>query len=177
MLEQQETLTITEANWNDYDAILNVLKVVDDEFVPRLTEGENLRVKITRILNDRRRNWIKAVAGENVVGVVAVIYDYKRPRLGLIETLAVLPRYRRLGVGRQLVQFAMSKLFRNNMEASLITTWETNVAAVRMYKDLGFNMVMRKKVDSSYFKLFFLFSFDHSKRFRKGFWRLAGYPC
>jgi len=177
MLEQQGTLTITEANWNDYDAILSVLKVVDDEFVPRLTEGENLRVKITRILNDRRRNWIKAVVGKNVVGVVAVIYDYKRPRLGLIETLAVLPQYRRLGVGRQLVQFAMAKLFQNNMEASLITTWETNVAAIRMYRDLGFNMVMRKKVDGSYFKLFFLLSFDHSKRFRKGFWRLGGSLC
>ncbi|HYA32404.1 MAG TPA: GNAT family N-acetyltransferase [Candidatus Bathyarchaeia archaeon] len=175
LLEPLEKLTIVEATWNDFDAILRVLNAVDHEFVPPLSEGENLRVKVSRILNDRRRSWIKAVdGGGKIVGVVAVIDNYRRPRLGLIETLAVLPEFRRRGIGKKLVQYAMSKLFQNGMEASLITTWETNVAALTMYEELGFKMIMRKKVDSSYFKLFFTRSFEQPAPSSSGlsrFWR------
>jgi ribosomal protein S18 acetylase RimI-like enzyme len=171
LLEPLETLTISEATWNDFDAILRVLSIVDHEFVPPLTEGENLRVKVSRILNDRRRSWIKAVDGGKIVGVVAVIYHYRRPQLGLIETLAVLPEFRRLGIGKKLVQYAMSKLFQNGMEATLITTWETNVAALTMYHELGFKMILRKKVDGSYFKLFFTRSFEERAPSRNSFSR------
>jgi ribosomal protein S18 acetylase RimI-like enzyme len=171
LLETLETFTICEANWNDFDDILNLLNTVNLEFVPPLSEGENLRVKITRILNDKRRGWIKAVDGEKIVGVVAVIYHYRRPQLGLIETLAVLPESRRLGIGKKLVQFAMSKLFQNGMEASLITTWETNEAALAMYEQLGFKMIMRKKLEGSYFKLFFMHSFEEPIRSQSSFSR------
>jgi len=171
LLEPLETLTIREASWNDFNDILALLNVVNNEFVPPLTEGENLRVKITRILNDRRRGWIKAVDGERVVGVVAIIYHYRRPKLGLIETLAVLPEYRRFGIGMKLVQFAMSKLFQNGMDASLITTWETNGAALAMYEKLGFKMITRKKIDGSYFKLFFMHSFEERARLPSTFSR------
>jgi ribosomal protein S18 acetylase RimI-like enzyme len=160
LLEPLEPLTISEANWNDFDAILRMLSTVDHEFVPALSDGENLRMKVSRIFNDRRRGWIKAVEGGRIVGVVAVIYHYRRPQLGLIETLAVLPDFRRLGIGRKLVQYAMSKLFQNGMDAALITTWETNVVALTMYQELGFKMITRKKVDNSYFKLFFTRSFE-----------------
>jgi ribosomal protein S18 acetylase RimI-like enzyme len=168
LLEPLETLTISEATWNDFDAILGVLSSVDHEFVPPLTEGENLRVKVARILNDRRRGWIKAVDGGSIVGVV---YHYRRPQLGLIETLAVLPEFRRLGIGKKLVQYAMSKLFQNGMEATLITTWETNVVALTMYQELGFKMILRKKVDGAYFKLFFTRSFEKRAPLRNGFSR------
>jgi ribosomal protein S18 acetylase RimI-like enzyme len=169
LLESVEPVTICDANLNDFDAILNVLNVVNYEFVPPLTDGENLRVKVLRILNDRHRGWIKAVSGERVVGVVAVIYNYRRPQLGLIETLAVLPEFRRQGIGKKLVQFAMAKLFRNGMEASLITTWETNITAVTIYKELGFRMMLRKKSDDTHFKLFFLHNLDKSARLQGGF--------
>jgi ribosomal protein S18 acetylase RimI-like enzyme len=171
LLEPLETFTICEANWNDFNGILNLLNAVNNEFVPPLTESENLRVKITQILNDRRRGWIKAVEGERVVGAVAVIYHYRRPQLGLIETLAVLPEFRRLGIGIKLVQYAMSKLFQNGMEASLITTWETNEAALAMYEKLGFKTIMRKKIDGSYFKLFFMHSFEERPRSQSSFSR------
>ena len=173
LLEPIETLTISEATWNDFDAILRVLSIVNNEFVPPLTEGENLRVKVSRILSDKRRSWIKAVDGGRVVGVVAVINHYRRAQLGLVETLAVLPEFRRLGIGKKLVQYAMSKLFQNGMEATLITTWETNIAAVTMYQELGFKMILRKKVDGSYFKLFFTRSFEERAPSRNGlarFW-------
>ncbi len=175
MLESEATFAISEANWDDYEAILDVLRAVDDEFVPRLTEGENLRVKVTRILNDRRRDWLKAVVDNRVVGVVAVIYDYRRPRLGLIETLAVLPQYRCRGIGRQLVQAAMERLYQSDMDGALITTWETNGTAARMYQELGFKRILRKKVDGSYFKLFFLYNFDASEQSHTGLSRLLSY--
>jgi ribosomal protein S18 acetylase RimI-like enzyme len=171
LLEPLETFTICEANWNDFNDILNLLNAVNNEFVPPLTDGENLRVKITRILNDRQRGWIKAVDEGVVIGVVAIIYNYRRPQLGLIETLAVLPEFRRLGIGKKLVQFAMSKLFQNGMETSLITTWETNEAALAMYEKLGFKMIMRKKIDGSYFKLFFMHSFEEPPRSQSSFLR------
>jgi ribosomal protein S18 acetylase RimI-like enzyme len=171
LLEPLETFTICEANWNDFNDILNLLNAVNNEFVPPLTDSENLRVKITRILNDRQRGWIKAVDEGVVIGVVAIIYNYRRPQLGLIETLAVLPEFRRLGIGKKLVQFAMSKLFQNGMETSLITTWETNEAALAMYEKLGFKMIMRKKIDGSYFKLFFMHSFEEPPRSQSSFSR------
>jgi hypothetical protein len=65
----------------------------------------------------------------------------------------------------------MSKLFQNGMEATLITTWETNVVALTMYQELGFKMILRKKVDGAYFKLFFTRSFEERAPLRNGFSR------
>ena len=174
LLEPLETLTIREATWNDFDAIMRVLSIVDHEFVPPLTEGENLRVKVSRILNDRRRSWIKAVDDGRIVGVVAVIYHYRRPQLGLIETLAVLPEFRRHGIGKKLVEYAMSKLFQNGMEATLITTWETNVAASAMYQRIGIQDDSAKKSRRRVLQAFLHAQFRKTGSFAQRFLTLLG---
>ncbi len=164
MIEPGEVVVVQEAEWSNFNGILEVLRQVDDEFIPTLTETENLYVKVSRIFNDKKRGWIKAVVRGRVVGVVAVIYDYTRPKLGLIETLAVAPEYRKCGIGRRLVQFAMLKLFQSGMEASLITTWETNTAAIHLYMSLGFKLIMERR-EQSHLKLFFKYDFKNSSPF------------
>ena len=164
MMERGKIAAVQEADWRDFNGILEVLRLVDEEFIPTLTETENLYVKVSRIFNDRKRGWIKAVAHGRVIGVVAVIYDYTRPKLGLIETLAVAPEYRRCGIGRRLVQFAMLVLLQNGMESSLITTWETNTAAIRLYLSFGFKLIMERR-EQSHLKLYFKYDFKNASPF------------
>jgi ribosomal protein S18 acetylase RimI-like enzyme len=164
MIEPREIVVVQEADWRNFNGILEVLRQVDNEFIPTLTETENLYVKVSRIFNDKKRGWISALVHGRVVGVVAVIYDYRRPKLGLIETLAVVPEYRKCGIGRRLVQFAMLKLFQNGMESSLITTWETNTTAIHLYKSLGFKLIMERR-EQSHLKLFFKCDFKNSSLF------------
>jgi ribosomal protein S18 acetylase RimI-like enzyme len=164
MIEPGEIVVVQEAEWRNFNGILEILRQVDGEFIPTLTETENLYVKVSRIFNDKKRGWIKAVVHGKVVGVVAVIYDYTRPKLGLIETLAVAPEYRKCGIGRRLVQFAMLKLFQSGMESSLITTWETNTAAIHLYTSLGFKLIMERR-EQSHLKLFFKYDFKNSPLF------------
>ncbi len=73
------------------------------------------------------------------------------------------------------MQCALTTLFRGNMDAALITTWETNDTAARMYEELGFKKIMRKKVDGSYFKLFFLLNFEAPEQSRRGISRVLSY--
>ena len=58
-----------------------------------------------------------------------------------IEEIAVLPQYRRFGVGRALVAAALARA-----QTALLTVSEKNTAARALYKGLGFQQVGRRLV-------------------------------
>lgn len=57
---------------------------------------------------------------------------------GHIISIAVLPKYRRQGLGNKIMKYGMKKLIEHDVEIIYLEVRVSNVAAVEMYKKLGF---------------------------------------
>jgi len=80
-----------------------------------------------------------AVFNEQVVGYVCIrtILDVTH-----ILNLAVLPKFRRLGIGSMLLRNALEELKESKSDIRLITleVRESNIAAIKLYEKFGFKV-------------------------------------
>lgn len=85
--------------------------------------------------------WFVATEGEKVVGYVG-----SQTVLGAADmmNLAVHPNYRRMGVGRGLINALVSALSRNGACCLLLEVRESNLPAIKLYEELGFAIVGRR---------------------------------
>ena len=105
---------------------------------PWVTLGRTLERSLA-ILRDRDLQEIYvAVHEENVVGFVILIM--KGAFVGYIRTIAVVPGWRSLGLGRQLVGFAEERIFRQSPNVFLCVS-SFNDRARSLYERLGYEAV------------------------------------
>lgn len=92
-------------------------------------------------LNNRLSLWFVALEEERVVGYVG-----SQTVLGAADmmNLAVHPNYRRLGVGRGLVNALVTALSQNGAFCLLLEVRESNLPAIKLYEELGFMVVGRR---------------------------------
>src|SRR5215468_8125343 len=107
-----------------------VLLTEQDSFEYSWTEEDFLRCL-------RQRNCIGMVAeqGERVVGFM--IYELHKARLHILN-FAVHPRFRRLGVGGQMVSKLIGKLSSHRRTRITLEVRETNLQAQLFFKAQGF---------------------------------------
>lgn len=60
------------------------------------------------------------------------------PAKGHVISIAVLPQYRRKGVGNEIMKYGMKKLIENSVDSVYLEVRVSNIAAIEMYKNLGF---------------------------------------
>ena len=60
-------------------------------------------------------------------------------RKGHVVSVAVLPEFRRRGIGRELVVSALKALELHGGEECFLEVRTANVEAVKLYKDMGFD--------------------------------------
>ena len=60
------------------------------------------------------------------------------PSKGHVISIAVLPEHRRRGFGGDIMKYGMKKLIENNVETIYLEVRVSNVAAIEMYKKLGY---------------------------------------
>lgn len=98
-------------------------------------------------------DFIRCMRGRNTIAMVAeiratkaweiagfMIYDLHKNRLQLLN-FAVAPKYRRLGVGQQLVEKLIGKLSSQRRTRIALEVRETNVAAQYFFRKQGFRAV------------------------------------
>jgi ribosomal protein S18 acetylase RimI-like enzyme len=95
--------------------------------------------ELAQLMSELGRLVILASADGRGVGYLSGVWLGKT--LG-IEEVAVLPDYRRAGVGRALVTFALQQ----NARAAILSVSEENRAARAMYRALGFKETARKLI-------------------------------
>jgi ribosomal-protein-alanine N-acetyltransferase len=83
-----------------------------------------------------------ALKEEAVVGYICVRHTYDE---GHILDLAVHPEHRRQGIGRRLVQAALSGLAQRGCLYVFLEVRASNVAAKRLYESLDFRVVGRRR--------------------------------
>jgi len=60
------------------------------------------------------------------------------PAKGHVISIAVLPKYRRQGLGLKIMRYGMQKLIEQKVVSVYLEVRISNIAAVEMYKKLGF---------------------------------------
>jgi len=131
------TLTVQDASIKSLERLYQIEKecFVEEAFTKK---------QISLLLTDY--NSISLMVKENVeiVGfIVGIIYPDGKTINGHILTIDVSPSHRRRGVGQMLLQ-EMEKIFvQKSVQACLLEVKESNVAAISLYRKLGYEEIGR----------------------------------
>ena len=104
------------------------------ESEPWITLGRGYSESLT-ILTDPSREVYLALVGEEVAGFV--VLGMMGAFTGYVKSIYVSPRYRRGGVGAQLMFFTEERVFRERPNVFLCVS-DFNVGARRFYERLGY---------------------------------------
>jgi ribosomal-protein-alanine acetyltransferase len=131
------TVTVEDASIKHLDSLYEIeMECFDEEaFTKR---------QIAQLLTDY--NSISLIARENgeIVGfVVGMIYPDRKAVNGHILTIDVSPTHRRKGIGQKLLQKMESIFSQKSVQACLLEVREDNVAAISLYRKLGYKEVGR----------------------------------
>jgi len=91
--------------------------------------------------NPASRCWVAEVDG-SVVGMIVVwlIVDEAH-----VATLATHPDYRRQGIGRRLLAYALRQLMQDGARSSFLEVRASNLAAQEMYRKFGYEAKGRRR--------------------------------
>jgi len=89
-------------------------------------------------LYNSRENFYYAFDGEQTVGILSL-----NLRNGVVSNVAVDPKLRGRGYGRQVMLFALEQLRRNGCQQAYLRVHVGNIPAFRLYESLGFIVAER----------------------------------
>ena len=132
-----ETQKIFAAQESDYDEIIEVWEASVRATHTFLEEAYILHMK-PLIRNEYLKlvDLYKYQPEENIFGFVGMLH-------GKIEMLFIKPDKRRMGIGKELLDFAILQL-----KATEVDVNEQNEPAVNFYRKYGFNIKSRSELDS-----------------------------
>jgi ribosomal-protein-alanine N-acetyltransferase len=91
--------------------------------------------------NPASRCWVAELDGK-VVGMIVVwlIVDEAH-----VATIATHPDYRRQGIGKRLLAYALRHLINDGARSSFLEVRESNLAAQEMYRKFGYEITGRRR--------------------------------
>jgi ribosomal protein S18 acetylase RimI-like enzyme len=123
-------LEIREFNSNDYEAALALWKRCEGIGLSAADE----RCPLLRFLERNAGLSFVAFDGDELVGTVLCGHDGRR---GYIYHLAVDPRYRHRGLGKQLTDRSLAELKAAGIDKSHIMVFGTNKSGLKFWQDAG----------------------------------------
>jgi ribosomal protein S18 acetylase RimI-like enzyme len=91
-----------------------------------------------KLLNDPTREVYVAVSGDSIAGFV--VLNLAGPLRGYVQTLGVMPDWRKRGIGAKLMAFAEDRILRDTPNVFLCVS-SFNKEAQRFYVRLGYEQV------------------------------------
>lgn len=129
---------------DDYDEVYAMWQTTSK----RALSNADSREQIERYLDRNAGMSQVAVADGKIVGTVLAGHDGRR---GFIHHMAVMPQYRRKGIGHSLANTAIEKIKAEGIDKTHIFCYQNNETGQNFWKDFGF-----KKRDDV-----FVYSFDN----------------
>lgn len=86
---------------------------------------------------------IVAVAGDGQIGAFCIVWTDTLNRVGLFEPVGTHPEFQRRGLGRAVLLEGLRRLQDRGMKSAIVSTIEDNLAAIRLYEAVGFQVVNR----------------------------------
>ncbi len=124
------------------DATIRVLEELNK--IERQSFGDEAfsKQQIRLLLEDYNSIALTARVGRQIAGFIIARIDAEHERhVGHIMTVDVAPSYRRIGIGTRLMSEVESILKQRNVSECQLEVREDNVAAVSLYRKLGYRQV------------------------------------
>ena len=86
---------------------------------------------------------IVAVAPEGQVGAFCIVWTDPLNGVGLFEPVGTHPEFQRMGLGRAVMLEGLRRLKDRSMKVAIVSTFEDNPAAIKLYESVGFQIVNR----------------------------------
>ena len=135
-------IEIRQADPSDLDALQSLVCGFREVLGRRLPDDDTLRESLEELLMSRDTEFFIALGDTSMaVGYIQQRYRYSLWLSGLeatLEDLYVSSDSRRLGVGTQLVQFAIESAREKGCKVIKVDTNESNRSAMDLYFKLGF---------------------------------------
>lgn len=94
--------------------------------------------------NANARNWVAELPVQGTTRLVGMLVLWFFLDEAHIATLAVHPDFRRRGIARKLLHTALGAAYREGARRSFLEVRAGNQAALKMYEELGFEIVGRR---------------------------------
>lgn len=123
---------------------------IDPDFHPSLSERLTLKSNV-KTLNDYAEKLIKnghVLICENdsvIIGAIAFYANDIINNFSYISILGINNKYRKLGLGKLLINACLECVRKIGISKVRVETWEKNEAALNLYKKLGF--IIEKQED------------------------------
>lgn len=128
---------------NDYDELYKMWKSIDGMGLRSLDDS---RAGIAKFLERNPETSFCALDGEKLVGCILCGNDGRR---GFIYHACVLPKYRKNGVGKQLVELALAALKKEGINKCALVCYSSNELGSGFWRSLGWE----QRTDLSYFNI------------------------
>jgi len=83
---------------------------------------------------------IVTVAPDGRVGSFCIVWTDPINRVGLFEPVGTHPEFQRMGLGKAVMQEGLRRLQERGMMNAIVSTFEDNLAAIKFYESLGFQI-------------------------------------
>lgn len=127
----------------DYDALFSLWKSIAGMGLRSLDDS---REGIAKFIQRNPETSFCAVDGERLVGCILCGNDGRR---GFIYHACVLPDYRKNGVGKQLVELALTALKKEGITKCALVCYSSNELGNGFWRSLGWEL----RTDLNYFNL------------------------
>jgi GNAT superfamily N-acetyltransferase len=135
-------ILVRDALSSDLDAIADLLGLLFAEEAEFSPDKRKQLAALETVLSDPDLGFIAVADHErSCVGTVMILYSISTAlggRVGILEDMIVAPDVRRTGVGRQLIDFALSRAKREGCLRITLLTDSDNERAHRFYAQAGF---------------------------------------
>jgi ribosomal protein S18 acetylase RimI-like enzyme len=86
---------------------------------------------------------IVAVAPDGQMGAFCIVWTDPLNQVGLFEPVGTHPDFRRRGLGKAVMLEGLRRLQERGMKSAIVSTFEDNPAAIKLYESVGFRVVNR----------------------------------
>jgi len=86
---------------------------------------------------------IVSVTANGEIGAFCIVWIDLINKVGLFEPVGTHPDFQRKGLGRAVMLEGMRRLKEGGMVQAIVSTFEDNAAAIKLYESIGFQLVNR----------------------------------
>jgi putative acetyltransferase len=143
MSPREHPISIVPFDFAAYEHVYNLWQRCEGVGLSSADSPENIAVYLDR---NPGMSFL-ALDGDHVVGAILSGHDGRR---GYIHHLAVQNNYRRLGIGRQLVEHCLAVLKKEGIQKCHLFIFHENEAGITFWRDLGWTFRQDIRVMSTH---------------------------
>ncbi len=129
---EESRITIEEATKQDLESVMEIEK----SSFPKYPYSMEI---FQKLLEDYGRYFLLSKIGGTVLGYICG--RIFRSKIGEIVSIAVMPNFRRRGIGRRLMFELESRFKKDGVKVTRLEVSVKNIAAIKFYEALGYEVI------------------------------------